>query len=111
MAKQTVTRLIDDIDQGPADESVSFGLDGVLYDIDLSEVHAKELRAVLAPYIEAGRKVTGRIGTFRTRVPAATNAARRHDNQAIRKWAADHGIPLKDRGRIPADVVEKYQAA
>jgi len=55
MAQMIVVRLIDDIDGGEADETVSFALDGKAYEIELSKKNAASLRKLLAPYIESGR--------------------------------------------------------
>src|SRR6185503_1694386 len=61
MAKRVVHELIDDINGQPADESITFGLDGVQYKIDLTSKNAAKLRDVLAPFVTAGTKV-GRGG-------------------------------------------------
>lgn len=59
MAQKVTTSLVDDLDGGPADETVTLGLDSVEFQIDLSKANAKALRAVLAPYVEHGRRVGG----------------------------------------------------
>jgi hypothetical protein len=109
MAQKIQTLFIDDIDGGEADGTVRFGLDGAEYEIDLSAAHDAELRNVLAKYVSHARKVTAR-GTR----PAGRGAGRRPgpvDTTAVRAWARENGIDIKDRGRVPADVVAKYQAA
>ena len=30
---------------------------------------------------------------------------------AVRNWVREQGIDIKDRGRVPADIVAKYEAA
>ncbi len=108
MARKTHVVLIDDIDGGDAAVTVRFGLDGDDYEIDLSEIHAGELRAALEPFIANGRKLAGR----RARRPRGTGVGSSLGRSAeIRRWAADEGIPVNARGRIPADVVAKYDAA
>lgn len=110
MAQKVEVTLIDDLDGGKADEVISFGLGGKNYEIDLSSKNAKKLRDALEPYVAAARKVTfsqkttGR-GSSRQ---AASDAL---DTAAIREWAKAAGLPISDRGRISADVVEKYKAA
>lgn len=106
MARTTIIKLLDDLDGSEAAETVQFGLDGVLFEIDLSEVHAKELRELFAPYIDAGRKQTGR--SHRVISSAATSRA---ESRKIREWARQHGRSLGDRGRIPNDIVAEYRAA
>lgn len=108
--KQTIVRLVDDLDGTDAAESITFGLDSVQYAIDLSEVNAKELREVFGRYVDAGTKVSRRIEA-RNAAGTLTFAERRDANQAIRAWAYDNGIDLRTRGRIPGDVVAKYEAA
>jgi len=109
MAQKIQTLFIDDLDGGEAEGTVSFALDGSDYEIDLSEAHARELRATLARYAGAGRKVTGT-----TRRPARRRdraAADGHSTTEIRDWAKANGFEVKDRGRIPAGVVAGFQAA
>jgi hypothetical protein len=103
MARREVIELLDDIDRTPATETVTFGLDGRGYAIDLNDEHAAELRAALDPYVKAGRRHTGRRGG-RGRPEA-------FDPAAVRAWAASNGIEVSKRGRVPASVVERYRAA
>lgn len=108
MAQKIQTLFIDDIDGGAAEGTVRFALDGSEYEIDLNAKHSDELRTTLKEYIEHARKVGGttRRGTARAgRRPSAV------DTVAARAWAREQGIDIKDRGRVPADVVAKYQAA
>ena len=113
MAKQVITLLTDDIDGAEADRTVEFGLDGVNYTIDLSEKNVGKLRKALEPYISAGaRQGRGsgalRRSSARSGVPAGTSS--RDENRAIRDWAKENGYPMSERGRIPAGVVEAYNA-
>jgi len=113
MAKQTITRLIDDLDHTEADETVKFGLDGVQYEIDLSAKNASKLREALKPYIKAGTKI-GRVPVPATRATArrrGTQAVDREQNRAIREWARAQGKKISDRGRIPEDIVAEYHAS
>lgn len=107
MATKTVTELIDDTDGKPAEETVTFGVDGVQYEIDLSTGNAEALRAVLAPYADAARRTGGRRAANGRPVRVATEV----DNKAVRAWAASNGVELSSRGRIPAHVLEQYRAA
>jgi hypothetical protein len=109
MAQKIQTLFIDDIDGGEADGTVRFGLDGAEYEIDLSAAHDAELRNALGKYVSHARKVTAR-GTR----PVGRGAGRRPssvDTTAVRAWARENGVDIKERGRVPADVVAKYQAA
>jgi hypothetical protein len=109
MAQKIQTFFIDDLDGGEAEGTVLFGLDGTHYEIDLSTGHAKELRTILARYIDAGRRVTGttrRAGRNGRKAPA--NGV---SNTEVRAWAKAHGIEVKERGRILAEVIAQYQAA
>jgi nucleoid-associated protein Lsr2 len=102
-------RLIDDLDGESADETVEFGLDGKVFEIDLSKGNAGRLRDALAEFVGAARKAGG----ARRRSAAATTPPRRpsidrEQNQAIRDWARKRGMKVSDRGRIPAEVLEAY---
>ncbi|WP_104109868.1 MULTISPECIES: Lsr2 family protein [unclassified Arthrobacter] len=108
MAQKIHITLVDDIDQSAADENVTFGLDGINYEIDLSADNAQALRAALATYISAGRRVGGRA--VRGRGPAAAPKAG-SDVAAIRAWARDNGYTVHERGRIQAEIRDAYYAA
>jgi Lsr2 protein len=117
MAQRTVVTLVDDLDGGGAEESVSFGLDHVDYEIDLSGEHAEALRGVLAPYVAAARRTGGRRPARATPAARATSSTpasgpgrSRSANAEIRAWAAEHGVTLAERGRLPGRVVEAFEA-
>ena len=107
MAQQIQTLFIDDIDGGPAEGTVRFALDGTDYEIDLSTAHSEELHKVLAGYVTHARKSggTARRGTRGRRGADAP------DTRKVREWARAEGIDIKERGRVPAEVIEKYKAA
>ena len=107
MAQQIQTLFIDDIDGGPAEGTVRFALDGTDYEIDLSTAHSEELHKVLAGYVTHARK-TG--GTTR-RGTRGRRGADAPDTRKVREWARAEGIDIKERGRVPAEVIEKYKAA
>jgi hypothetical protein len=107
MAQRIQTLFIDDIDGGEAAGTVRFALDGTEYEIDLSAEHASELQAALGKYIGHARKAGG---TTR-RAPRGRRVASPVDTTAVRSWAREQGYDIKDRGRVPADLVSKYQVA
>ncbi|MCK1794968.1 Lsr2 family protein [Streptomyces sp. XM4193] len=104
MAQRVVVTLADDIDGGEASETVTFGLDGKVYEIDLSKDNAKRLRGALAPYVRSARKKT-RTGKAYTRTAVAP------DPRAVRAWAQSNGHEVPARGRIPSKVYEAFRAA
>jgi hypothetical protein len=106
VATKVTVVLEDDLDGGPADETVRFGLDGVEYEIDLSRQHARTFRRELASFLVHAR----RAERGPRRRPARSSSGRRRSGD-IRAWAKDAGIQVSDRGRIPASVVAQYQAA
>jgi hypothetical protein len=106
MARTTIVKLLDDLDGSEAAETVQFAVEGVAYEIDLSEGNAKELRAAVAPYVEAGRKQTGEV-----RRPVSTRATDRVENWKIRTWARNNGHEVAERGRIPQDIIDEYRKA
>ena len=95
MATKITVALEDDLDGGPADETVRFGLDGPGYEIDLNKKNAAALRKKLAPFVEHARKA-GRGQRRRE----ARGAASRERGSDIRAWAKDQGIAVSRRGRI-----------
>jgi hypothetical protein len=106
MAKTTVVTMTDDLDGTKADRTVSFGWDGATYEIDLSKKNASALQKALAPYLEAGRKVRG-TGTRGRR----TTSSAKTDLTAVRAWARANGHQVSNRGRVPAAIIEAYNAA
>ena len=116
MARKVQVILSDDLDENlPADETVSFALDGVNYEIDLADKNAKELRDAFARYVQSARKV-GRGtrtsgGGGRSRATGGGGRMDREQAGAIRDWARKNGHNVSDRGRIPASVVEAYESA
>jgi hypothetical protein len=111
MAKRVHVVLEDDISGGTADETVSFGLDGSSYEIDLTKANAEKLRNALSQYVGHGRKVSA--GKARRGGSGGGGSARtdREQLQAIREWARRNGYEVSDRGRISGKVVEAFNAA
>ena len=115
MAQRTQVILVDDLNgetlpdgQG---QTVTFGLDGTNYEIDLNKDNADELREAFKRYVEAARKVSGGRGR-----PANSNTGRRtaetrQDTSAVREWAKAHGHEVNERGRISKTVLDAYEAA
>ena len=105
MAQKVQIVLIDDLDGGSADETVRFSLDGTHYEIDLSATNAARLRNALAEFVGHGRKApTPRGGRRQRGAPAGKSAE-------IRRWAREQGMAVPERGRIPADLAAKFEAA
>jgi hypothetical protein len=113
MAQRIVTELIDDLDgESEAVETVTFGLDGVNYEIDLNEEHAEELRTLLEGHALHGRKLSGRAsGRKRTPAKARATAAAEADPKAVRQWAIEQGYEVSARGRVSKALLEAYHAA
>ena len=109
MAQKIQTLFIDDIDGSDAEGTVRFALDGAEYEIDLNANHAAALRRALARYIDAARRSTGAA-----RRPARSGrraSASGGNTTEVREWAKAQGIEVKDRGRVPAELVARYKAA
>jgi len=108
MASKTQVTLIDDLDGATAAETIRFSLDSKHYEIDLSTRNAATLRKALAPYAEAGRRLTiprhGRGRPYR-QVPTAVDPA------AVRAWAIANDYEISPRGRVSAAIIEEYRAA
>jgi hypothetical protein len=108
VAQRTEIVFTDDLDGGPADETVRFGIDGTQYEIDLSKTHADQLRSALQPFVASARRVTA-AGSKRPARPAARRGGPSPSD--VRAWARSEGIEVKDKGRVPAELVVKFQAA
>jgi hypothetical protein len=102
--------FVDDLDGSEAEGTVRFGLDGSEYEIDLNAGHAQALREALSPYVSAARRSGG--GTARRPARTARRApATGLNTTEVREWAKSQGIDVKDRGRVPAELVVKFKAA
>ena len=108
MARKVQITLVDDLDGGEANETVEFGLDGVSYEIDLSNKNAAKLRDDFAKYTGQGRRLGGRSARGRG---AGNRGAGRNRSAQVREWARSQGLKVSDRGRIPADILNQYEAA
>ena len=109
MAQKIQTLFIDDLDGSEAEGTVRFGLDGAEYEIDLNAEHAQALRDALARYVGAARRAGG--GTRRPVRAGRRARADGVDSTEVREWAKAQGIEVKDRGRVPAELVVKFKAA
>jgi hypothetical protein len=105
---QTVESFADDVDGSAAAETIAFGVDGVSYEIDLNKRNAKAIRTDFDKWVKFARK------TPRTRAKRVARVARPaavSDSAAIRAWAAENGVEVNARGRIPAAIIEQYRAS
>lgn len=119
MARRIVHQLVDDLDgtvlEIGSGETVLFSLDGTAYEIDLTDENAESLRAAFAPYIAAARSVSAR-GAAAPRArggarPGAQKRAGQRNYAPVRAWAAANGFTVSERGRVPASVLDAYDAA
>ena len=108
MAERVVVTLVDDLDGSAADEKVQFALDGVSYEIDLSEANAVELREALAPYIGVARRTAGAAKRRTTRRQADKSGPSATE---IRAWAMENGLEVSSRGRVPSSLRDAYAKA
>jgi len=114
MAQKVQVLLVDDVDGGTADETVTFGLDGVTYEIDLTSENAAKLRDAFAQWVANARKVSGRSASrssARSSSSTSTRTARSNEAQEIREWAKANGYQVSERGRISAEVKKAYDDA
>ena len=109
MAQKIQTLFIDDIDGSEAEGTIRFALDGAEYEIDLNTKHADALRKALAKYIDVARRSTG---AARRQARSGRRASASGVNTTeVREWAKAQGIEVKDRGRVPAELVVRFRAA
>jgi hypothetical protein len=112
MAQKVQVILVDDVDGGEADETVSFALDGISYEIDVSAPNAEAIREALAPWVGHARRIGGRAaGRGRSSAPKSRPAAERTDLSDVRAWARENGFQVSDRGRVSSEVRAAYEAA
>lgn len=111
MAQQVLVQLVDDLDGTTSSDvaTVLFSLDGVTYEIDLTEANAERLRGSLAQYVDSARRVGGRIKRGAKSGQNGSSASK--DAGLVRAWANENGYGLSGRGRIPSHVVEAYHTA
>ena len=109
MAKQTVTTLVDDLDNGEATQTVSFGWAGTSYEIDLNDKNAAAFEKAINKYVAAARKATPAAST-RARAASSTST-KRTDLDEVRTWARSNGHEVSDRGRVAVAVLDAYDAA
>jgi hypothetical protein len=109
VAQKIQTLFIDDLDGSEAEGTIRFGLDGTEYEIDLNAEHAQALRDALARYVHAARRARG--GARRPARGGRQASAGSVDSTEVREWAKAQGIAVKDRGRVPAELVVKFKAA
>jgi hypothetical protein len=108
MAQKVQVILVDDLDGGPAEETLSFSLDGVSYEIDLSAANASKLRDAFAAYKDNARRIGGRSAPGRGR---ARRGAGDNRTAQIREWARANGHQVNERGRVAAGIVAAYDKA
>ncbi|WP_409497095.1 histone-like nucleoid-structuring protein Lsr2 [Amycolatopsis sp. cmx-11-12] len=118
MVQKVVVQIVDDLDGGVATQTVPFALDGVSYEIDLSDDNAAALRDEFARYVESGKRVGGRRvkvaagqGTADSAANGVKSTVDRQRNQRVRAWAGENGYSIAERGRIPQDIYEAFEAA
>ena len=113
MAKKTLVQLVDDFSGDPIDNgegrTVVFSFDGAEYEIDLSSEHIDDFQKALEPFVRASRRVSGRRATRGGAGSRRGNSGGGSgETAAIREWAESQGLKVASRGRIPADIVERY---
>jgi hypothetical protein len=113
MAQKTVVTVVCDLPHDgeiEGNETVSFAFDGASYEIDVCSAHAKELHDTFGPYAERGRRISGAVAGTRRRGRTRTGPGRERSSE-IRAWARQRGHKVSERGRIPASIIQEYEAA
>jgi hypothetical protein len=108
MVQKTVVTVVCDLPHDgeiEGNETVSFAVDGTAYEIDVCSAHAKELHDSFSGYIEHSRRVSG---VARRR--KARSGPGRERSSEIRQWARERGEKVSERGRIPASIIQEYEA-
>jgi hypothetical protein len=113
MAQKTVVTVVCDLPHDgeiEGNETVSFAFEGTSYEIDVCSAHAKELQDTFGPYAEHGRRIGAAGAGGRRRGRARTGPGRERSSE-IRSWARQRGHKVSERGRIPASIIQEYEAA
>lgn len=110
MAQKVLVQLVDDLDGSTSDDvtTVQFGLDGAEYEIDLGSPNAERLRKIFDEYVRSARRTGGRL---RRGAPGRSGSSGSDEAAQVRQWAAENGLELATRGRIPSHVIEQYRQA
>ncbi|WP_210649949.1 Lsr2 family protein [Nocardioides sp. SYSU D00065] len=111
MAQKVNIVLVDDLDGTEATETVTFGLDGTTYEIDLNDANAAALREALSGYVGHARKVAGGSRRGARRSSGSTSGSSSSNTKDVREWAKEQGMEVSERGRISAEVQQAYDAA
>jgi hypothetical protein len=113
MAQRFQVLLVCDLhdDETPGTETVNFAVDGVTYEIDTCDAHGAKLREAFAPYVAAGRRAGRSSSGSSGRRRRGHRSASGVDPAAVRAWARSNSVKVSERGRISADVLERYTAA
>lgn len=106
MARKVQVILVDDIDGSEAKRTVTFALDGKGYEIDLNDANLERLNEALAPFVQKARRTAGAVRRGGGRAPASGG-----DASAVRSWAREQGYEVSDRGRVPKEIRDAYDAA
>jgi hypothetical protein len=113
MAQKTTVQLVDDITGETIEDgkgrTIVFAVDGAQYEIDLAENQADKFAKALDPYVTHARKIGGRRAA--ATASRGGKPSRDYDPKAVRAWAQSNSVELPARGRIPADVIEKYKSS
>lgn len=106
-----VVSLVDDMDGKKAEKTLNFSFDGTDYEIDLSNANIQKFKKAIKPYMDKARRVgaTSRRNTRRTNRRSSGSTTSK--SKLIREWATENGLEVSPRGRIPAEIVEQYDAA
>ncbi|MDQ3765081.1 MAG: Lsr2 family protein [Actinomycetota bacterium] len=118
MAQKTIVTLVDDLTDEEAENisTVEFALDGVTYELDLTDENSTKLHDALSPYTKAGRKIGGRPRSGprpgrAIKSTGRTNGYNRETLKSIREWAKKNGHNVSARGRLPTEVLQAWQSA
>jgi hypothetical protein len=114
MAQKVQVLLVCDLheDEVEGTETVTFGLDGSSYEIDVCDPHAVQLRDAFASYVGAARRAgrTPAAGARKGRTASPKAGANERVGE-IREWARANGHQVSERGRLSATLVSAYEAA
>lgn len=105
MAQKVTIELLDDLDGSVAVGTFAFTHNGMDYEIDLNETHLAEYEEMFRTLADNARRVGGKR-KYTKREPGQVKGS--SNTHAAREWLRNAGHEVKDRGRIPAHLMNLY---
>ncbi|MGN6037288.1 histone-like nucleoid-structuring protein Lsr2 [Brevibacterium casei] len=113
MAKRVITILESDLSGQETEdvETVSFGWNGRDLEIDLTERERNEFEKAISKYVDHARRADRGVGRRRSPRTDTGSGLPSEELAQARAWLQAQGETVADRGRIKAELIERWEAA